>query len=105
MDIAWFRDLSVIILAIVVVTMVIVMGVIAIKFYRRARPIIDSVKATAANVQEISSFFKEMVVKPITCLSTFFQGLCQGIEGFSSIFRKPKEEREEKEEKGETDGQ
>ncbi len=65
MDIAWFRDLSVIVLAIVVVTMVIVIGVIAIKLYRRARPIIDSVKATAANMQEITSFVKEAVVKPM----------------------------------------
>lgn len=103
MDIAWFRDLSVIILAVVVVTMVIIMGVIAVKFYRRARPIMDSIKATAANVQEISSFLKEVVVKPIMWLSTFFQGLFQGIEGLSSMFRKQK--KEEQEEKGETDGQ
>jgi hypothetical protein len=103
MDIAWFRDLSIIILAVVVVTMVIIMGVIAIKLYRRARPIIDSIKATVANVQEISSFLKEVVVKPIMWLSTFFQGLCQGIEGLSSMFRKQK--KEEQEEKGEKDGQ
>ena len=96
MDIAWFRDLSVIVLAIVVVTGVIIIGVIAIKLYRRARPIIDSIKATAANVQEISSFVKEAVIKPIMCMSTIFQGICQGIEGLTNMFKK---------EKGETDGQ
>ena len=97
MDIAWFRDLSVIVLAIVVVTMVIVMGVIAIKFYRRARPIIDSIKATAANVEEISSFVKEAVVKPILCVATIIQGIRHGIEWFTNMGKK------ENEEKGETD--
>lgn len=98
MDIAWFRDLSVIVLAIVVVTMVIVMGVIAIKFYRRAKPIIDSIKATAANVQEISSFVKEAVAKPIICIATVIQGIRQGIEWFTNIFKKQKEEKGERDE-------
>jgi hypothetical protein len=102
MDIAWFRDLSVIILAIVVVTGVIIIAVIAIKLYHRAKPIIDSIKATAATVQEISSFVKEAVIKPIMCLSTIFQGISQGIEGFTNMFKRQKEE---KEQKGETDGQ
>ena len=100
MDIAWFRDLSVIVLAIVVVTVVVILGVIAIKFYRRARPIIDSVKATAANMQEISSFVKEAVVKPILCVATIIQGIRQGIEWFTSAFTK-----KEAEEKGETNEQ
>jgi tellurite resistance protein TehA-like permease len=99
MDIAWFRDLSVIVLAIGVVIMAIIMAVIALKLYRKIRPIIDSVKATAANVQEISAFVKEAVVKPIICISTIIQGIRQGIEGFTNMFKK------EKEEKGGTDGQ
>ena len=99
MNIAWFRDLSVIVLAIGVVTMVIILGVIALKLYRRVRPIIDSVKTTAANVQEISAFVKEAVVKPIICMATIIQGIRQGIEGFTNMFKK------EKKEKGETDGQ
>jgi len=98
MDIAWFRDLSVIVLAIVVVTAVVIFAVIAVKLYRRARPIIDSIKAAAANVQEISSFVKEAVIKPIICMTTIIQGISQGIEGFTSLFKKEKE-------KGETDGQ
>jgi len=86
MDIAWFRDVSVIVLAVVVVAIGIVIGVIAIKLYRRVKPVVDSIKATAANVKEISSFVKEAVVKPLPC----------GIEWFTNMFQK---------EKGETDEQ
>lgn len=95
MDIAWFRDLSIIVLAVGVVTMVIVIGVIAIKLYRRARPIVDSIKATAVNIQEIASFVKEAVVKPIVCVTTIIEGIHQGIEWFTNMFKR---------EKGETDG-
>ncbi len=54
---------------------------IAVKLYRRARPIIDAVKVTAANVQEVSSFAKKAVVEPLLRRIEWLADMFKGKEG------------------------
>ena len=82
MDIAWFRDLAIIILVIVAAGATGVITVLALLLYRRLKVILDSAKAIIQTVQDI--------VKPLVQVAAVIQGIRQGMEGVNKIFRRKK---------------
>jgi amino acid transporter len=89
--IEYFRDLAVCIFAVAATVVVIFLAVLAFLFYRRLRPILDSVKATTKTVKDISSCVEVEVAAPLAQVAAFVQGIRQAV-GLVSRFTKKKEE-------------
>ena len=95
MDIAWFRDLVICIAGLVITVVVVLFGVIAYLLYTRVRGILNSVQATSANIEEISSTVKDEIVQPVAQLGALIKGISQGIDIFRRFFRKQEGGRDE----------
>jgi hypothetical protein len=92
MDIGWFRDLVICISGLVVTGVVIFIAVLSYLLYNRARSVLDSIKATSATINEISSAVRDEVIKPILQLVALIRGVFQGIDLVSRFFRKEEQE-------------
>lgn len=91
MDIEWFRDLVICIFGLGATVAVIILAVLALILFVRIQPIIKSVKTTTKTVENISSCVEEEVVKPLSQVAAFVQGIRQAI-GMVNRFTKKKEE-------------
>jgi hypothetical protein len=92
MDIAWFRDLVICISGLVVTVVVIFIAVLSYLLYSRARSVLDSIKATSATINEISSSVRDEVIKPILQLVALIRGVLQGIDLVGRFFRTEEQE-------------
>jgi hypothetical protein len=92
MDIGWFRDLVICISGLVITVVVIFIAVLAYLLYSKMRPVLDSMKATSATLQEITTTVKDEVVKPVLQFVTLIRGIAQGIELASRLFKKEEKE-------------
>jgi len=90
--IEWFRDLTIIIYGLVGAVFLIVIGIMAFSLFRRLQVILDSLKVTSSNIQEISTVAKEQMVRPIMQVGSVFQGITRWIEMISGYFKKSKKE-------------
>ena len=88
MDIEWFRDLVICISGLVVTMVVILLAVLFFLLYNRARAVLNSIEATSATINEISSAIRDEVVKPVLQLAALIRGISQGIDMVSKFFRK-----------------
>jgi hypothetical protein len=92
MDIGWFRDLVICISGLVITAVVIFIAVLAYLLFNKLRPVLDSMKATSATLQEITSTVKDEVVKPAVQFVTLIRGIVQGIELATRLFKKEEQE-------------
>ena len=92
MSIDWFRDLVISIFGLVATGALIFIAVLSYSLYRRARSILDSMKIVSKNVQGISSFVTDEVAKPLIQVVAFVQGIRQGINAISKLFKRKKGE-------------
>jgi len=92
MDIGWFRDLVICIWGLVFTVVVIFIAVLAYLLYNKARSLMDSIKATSATINEISSAVRDEVVKPVLQWVTLIKGVFQGIDLVSRFFKKEEQE-------------
>ena len=88
MSIDWFRDLVISISGLVLIVVLIFIAVLAYSLYRRIRSILDSVRATSRTIQGVSSYVGDEVVKPVAQIVALIQGVRQGIDAASKLFRK-----------------
>lgn len=88
MSIDWFRDLVISISGLVLIGVLIFIVVLSYSLYRRIKTILDSVKTTSRTIQGVSSYVGDEVVKPITQIVALIQGIRQGIDAVSNLFRK-----------------
>ncbi len=88
MSIDWFRDLVISISGLVLIGVLIFIAVLSFSLYRRARSILDSIKATSRTIRGVSSYVGDEVVKPMTQIVALIQGICQGIDAVSKLLRK-----------------
>ena len=89
MDIQWFRDLAICILGFGATLVIIFMGILAFLLYRRLKPILDSAKAAAKTVENISSCVEEEVARTLGQIAAFVQGIKQAV-GLVGRFSKGK---------------
>jgi hypothetical protein len=92
MDIAWFRDLVICISGLVVTVVVIFIAVLSYLLYSRARSVLDSMKATSATINEISSAVQDEIIRPVLQLVALVKGVFQGIDIVSRFFGKKESE-------------
>ena len=88
MSIEWFRDLVICILGLGATVAVIVLAVIAILFYCKIIPALNSLKKASKTVEEISSCVEAEVVRPLSQMAAFVQGLRQAAGLFSRFTKK-----------------
>jgi len=88
MDIGWFRDLVICIFGLVTTIVVIFIGVLAYLLFSKIKPVLNSMRATSATLQEITSTVKDEVVKPVVQFATLIRGITQGIELVSRFFKR-----------------
>ena len=88
MSIDWFRDLIICIFGLVATGVLIFAAVLSFSLYRRVKAILDSAKATSKNVQAISSYVGEEVVKPVVEVVAFIRGIRHGVSTISKFFQK-----------------
>jgi len=95
MSIEWLRDVIICFSGLVVTGVLIVIAVVVYSFYRRVKAVLDSVEAastniktTSATVQGIASCVGDEVVKPVAQVVAVIQGVRQGIDTISKLFKK-----------------
>jgi len=90
-DIVWFRDLVICIFGLGATVAVIILAILALILFVRIQPVIKSVKTTTKTVENISSCIEDEVVKPLSQVAAFVQGIRQAA-GMFGKFTKKKEE-------------
>jgi hypothetical protein len=90
--IEWFRDLTIILYGLVGAVFLVTVGLMAFALFRRLTVILDSLKVTSSNIEEISTVAKQQIVKPIMQVGSVFQGITRWIEIISGYFNKTKKE-------------
>jgi len=75
MDIAWFRDLIIVIFGIGATAAVIIMVVLAFILYFRITPILNSIKATTRTIERVTTSVEEEVAKPVAQIVAFVNGI------------------------------
>ena len=90
MSIIWWRDLVICICGLVATGLLVFIAVLCYSLYRRIRSILDSIKATSKTIEGISSYVGDEAVKPVIQVVAFIQGIRQGIDAISELFRKKK---------------
>ena len=88
MDVVWLRDLIICISGAVAVIVSIFVAVVVCLFYRRVKAALDSIETTSKNIQEVASTVRDQVIKPVTGLTIFVQGVLRGVNAMSKFFRK-----------------
>ena len=92
MDIAWFRDLILIIFGIVATAGIVIIVVMAFKYYNRAMPILESLKKTIKTVEKISCGVELEVAGPIGQIVAFVQGIRQAVSLVRGFMRDKEED-------------
>ena len=90
MSIEWFRDLVICITALLSTGAIIFVALLAYSFYRRTRPILDSIRATTTNIEGLSSCVRDDVARPLSEVVAIIQGVSQGINAATKLFKKQK---------------
>ena len=88
MGIEWFRDLVICIAGLVFTGVLIFFAVMSYSLYKRTKSALDSTKAILATAQRVSSYVQDEAMKPLVQLMALFQGIRQGVDTFSTIFKK-----------------
>lgn len=90
MDIAWWRDLVIVVagasFALATLTITVLALVIAIVAFKRVKKILDSASATAGHIEEVTRFAKEEIAKPMVSMAVIVRGLATIITAFRDYF-------------------
>jgi len=86
MDIAWLRDLVIIIATLVAAGVLIFISVLIFLVYRRVKSILDSAKIISRTMRELTSLMGGGGVKQIVQIVAVVQGAYQGIAAVRRFF-------------------
>jgi hypothetical protein len=75
MSIESFRDLVIVIFGLGATVAIILLVVLAFMLYYRLKPILKSIRKTTETVERVTSSVEEAVVKPLTQILSFVQGI------------------------------
>ena len=91
MGIEWFRDLSIIILALVTTVVLIFTAVLVYRLYRITKSTLLLVKATSKIVYDTVALVQEGL-KPLMMIITLIKSISGGFQGISKMFKKESNE-------------
>jgi predicted negative regulator of RcsB-dependent stress response len=101
-DIAWFRDLIIIITGIIEILILIALGILGWSVYKRVKEVsesakkisvsvqgvVDSAKASADRVASVTSFVSSEIAAPLVKVAAVIQGTSKGIDAILDIFQR-----------------
>jgi Mg2+/Co2+ transporter CorB len=89
--IEWFRDLSVTILCFVTTAVIILIAILIVLLYRKAKSALQLAESTAKKAYDTVTIVQEFI-KPLLPVISLIQGICGGLGGISKIFSKGNDE-------------
>ncbi len=95
MDIDGLRDIVIVISSAIMVVVILFIGILLFLLYRRIKSILDAAGATTKMLHDISSHLTDGIIEPLTGVSSFSEGVRQGMETASKILGKKEEEENE----------
>ena len=75
MDIEQIRDIAVIVLAVLNVIWLLALLIIAVAFYKKLAPMLNSIQTAVQNIQATTTFVAETTVSPIIRALSFVAGV------------------------------
>ena len=91
MGMEWFRDLSIVILALVTSAVLIFAAVLTYRLYRITKSTLLLIKATSKIAYDTVSLMQEGL-KPLLSILTLIKGISGGFQGISKMFKKESNE-------------
>jgi len=91
MGMEWFRDLSIVILALVTTAVLIFTAVLTYRLYRITKSTLLLIKATSKIAYDTVSLMQEGL-KPLLSILTLIKGISGGFQGISKMFKKESNE-------------
>jgi hypothetical protein len=88
MGIEWFRDLSIIILALVATIVLIFSAIICFKLYRSLKSILVCVKSATRSIEETVTLVREEGIKPLLQITAIIKIICGVFENIKKMFVK-----------------
>ena len=95
MSIEWFSNLVIVIFGLAATIVLIFLAVLAFLFYRRLRPVLDSMKATTKTVENFSSCVEAEVARPLAQVAAFVQGIRQAVDLVGRFTKRKEKDRDE----------
>lgn len=93
MSLAELRDLFIVIISIAGIAAIVFSSIIVFLIFRRIRAILDSSKATVANIREITTVMSQNVAKPLSNIASVLQGITRVIEFIIGPVKRKEERR------------
>ena len=90
MSIELLRDVVILISVLVLMGVLIFIAVLFFMLFQRIKSILDSMKAVAKTLKDITSYVDDEMVKPVIKAVTILRSIQQGINAASKIFGKKK---------------
>jgi hypothetical protein len=87
-ELSSWRDIILIIWALVATVTMVFISVILFLFYRKTVTLLESTDLMVTKASDIVNYFNQEVVGPVSRFGTMIQGVMQGVSIFSSIFKK-----------------
>jgi hypothetical protein len=88
MDIAWFRDLVIIISGIMGFLVLAAILILMVALFRRFSVIMDSMKVTAKNIEELSISARNEIISPLARIGSIIHSISRMVESVGGIFRR-----------------
>ncbi len=88
MDMAWWRDLVIVIWGLIGTIAMIFLCIIFLLFYRKATALMESADFAVGRLSDLVDYTKNEVISPVVQFGTLVQGIIQGVELFSNMFKK-----------------
>ena len=86
MDMAWFRDLSITIMAFVTTFFLIFASIMFYRLYRKAKSALQLAESAAKKAYDTVTVIQEFI-KPILPIISLIQGICGGLGGIRKMFK------------------
>ena len=91
MGIEWFRDLVICIAGLVFTGVLVVIAVMAYSLFKRTKTALELTQDILTTTKKFSTYVQDEAVKPLVQVLALIQGVRQGINTFSTLFKKDKE--------------
>ena len=88
MSLADLRDLFIVIFSIIGIVATILLAILSLLLFRKIQSILDSGRETATNISKIISVVSDSVVKPLSGVAGFLDGLRHALGFVSGVSRR-----------------
>ena len=88
MDLAWWRDLVIVIWGLISAIAAVCICIVVFLLYKKLVPLVEDANIVVGKVGDVVDFTKEEVISPVVQFASAAQGIVQGITLIADIFKK-----------------